>query len=60
MFKLLLWEAIMLSIMTNVMLSSRNRFCVENNIDICDYSKTDLHCCLIIIGYFIGKLIMKF
>ncbi len=59
MFKLALWEVLMLFVILRVMLSSQTRNCNENNIDMCDYTNVILHNICIIFGYFLGKIIFN-
>jgi hypothetical protein len=60
MFKLALWEAILLAIITKVLQSSNTRYCEEHDMEVCDYSKTDFYCILLILGYIFGKILLEF
>ena len=59
MFKLVLWEAILLAIIIKVIESSNTRYCEEHDMEVCDYSKTDFYSILLILGYIFGKIIIQ-
>ena len=60
MLKVQLWEAIMLIVISRVMVLSHAKYCNINNIIVCDYTNIVFRNISIIVGYFLGKVILKY